>query len=84
MTGEHPCAKRARRSRHFSSCPAVVAFTDNGTALTGCRAAAVNTSTGKATCTTSYSAAGSHSIKASYSGDPKYAASSGSLTQHVK
>jgi large repetitive protein len=60
-----------------------VAFTDNGTTLTGCGAVAVNTSTGKASCTTSYSAAGSHAIVASYSGDTNYAGSSGSLTQQV-
>src|ERR1035437_2364939 len=60
-----------------------VAFTDNNTTLSGCAAVAVNTSTGKATCTTSYSAVGSHAIVASYSGDPNYAASSGSLTQQV-
>ncbi len=60
-----------------------VAFTDNATTLTGCAAAAVNTSTGKASCTTSYSAVGSHAILASYSGDTNYAASSGSLTQQV-
>src|ERR1035437_405360 len=60
-----------------------VAFTDNNTTLSGCAAVAVNTSTGKATCTTSYSAVGSHAIVASYSGDPNYASSSGSLTQQV-
>jgi hypothetical protein len=51
--------------------------------LTGCGAVAVNTSTGKATCTTSYSVVGSHAIVAGYSGDTNYAASSGSLTQQV-
>jgi hypothetical protein len=60
-----------------------VAFTDNGSPLTGCGAVTVNTSTGTAPCTTSYNAVGSHSIVASYSGDSNYAASSGSLTQQV-
>jgi Bacterial Ig-like domain (group 3) len=60
-----------------------VAFTDNAATLSGCAAVAVNTSTGIATCTTSYGAAGSHAIVASYSGDTNYAASSGSLTQQV-
>jgi photosystem II stability/assembly factor-like uncharacterized protein len=60
-----------------------VAFTDNATTLSGCAAVAVSTSTGKASCTTSYSAVGSHAILASYSGDTNYAASSRSLTQQV-
>ena len=60
-----------------------MAFTDNATSLTGCAAVAVNTTTGEASCTTSYSAVGSHSILASYSGDTNYTASSGSLTQQV-
>jgi hypothetical protein len=60
-----------------------VAFTDNTTTLTGCGAVAVNTTTGKATCTTSYVATGSHAIVATYSGDASFAASSGSLIQQV-
>jgi hypothetical protein len=60
-----------------------VAFTDNATTLASCGVVAVNTSTGKATCTTSYSAVGSHAIHASYSADANYTASSGSLTQQV-
>jgi outer membrane protein assembly factor BamB len=60
-----------------------VKFTDNAITLAGCGAVAVNTSTGKAACTTSYGAAGSHAIVASYSGDTNFAASSGSLTQQV-
>ena len=60
-----------------------MAFTDNTTTLSGCAAVAVNTTTGEASCTTSYSAVGSHSILASYSGDTNYTASSGSLTQQV-
>jgi hypothetical protein len=60
-----------------------VAFTDNSTTLSGCGAVAVNTTTGKATCTTSYSVVGSHTIVATYSGDTNFASSNGSLTQHV-
>jgi alpha-tubulin suppressor-like RCC1 family protein len=60
-----------------------VAFTDNATTITGCGAVAVNTSTGKATCTTSYSVVGSHVILARYSADTNFAASNGSLTQQV-
>ena len=60
-----------------------VAFTDNTTTLTGCGAVAVNPTTGKATCTTSYGTTGSHAIVASYNGDTNFAASSGSLTQQV-
>jgi hypothetical protein len=58
-------------------------FTDNATTLSGCGVVAVNTSTGRASCTTGYSAAGSHSIAASYSGDANFSASTGSLTQQV-
>jgi hypothetical protein len=60
-----------------------IAFTDNATTLTGCGAVVVSTVTGKATCTTSYSAVGSRTIAAAYSGVTNYAASSGSLTQTV-
>jgi hypothetical protein len=60
-----------------------VNFTDNTTTLSGCGAVAVSSSTGNASCTTSYSAAGSHPIVASYSGDASFGASSGSLTQQV-
>ena len=60
-----------------------VAFTDNGPLLPGCDAVAVITSTGTATCTTTYGAAGTHAIVASYSGDTNYTASSGSLVQQI-
>jgi Bacterial Ig-like domain (group 3) len=62
-----------------------VAFTDGGHAITGCSAQAVNTSTGEATCTTEYPAAGVHSIGAEYSGSPDtvYEASASSSRQVV-
>jgi hypothetical protein len=61
-----------------------VAFTEVGTAITGCGAVTVNTSTGKATCQVSYTSPGMHSITAAYSGDTAFAAStSAALTQQV-
>ncbi len=58
-------------------------FTDNGTTLSGCGAVTVNTSTGRATCTTSYSVPGAHLILGNYSGDANFASSSGALNQQV-
>ena len=43
-----------------------------GTSDTACLAAAVNTTTGVATCTTSFSSTGTPSVTATYSGDPNY------------
>jgi hypothetical protein len=64
-----------------------IGFTDNGTAISGCTATAINTGTGKATCTISagYAAAGYHSITATYlgTGGTTYAPSAGSLLQKV-
>jgi hypothetical protein len=60
-----------------------VAFTDNAASISGCGAVAVNTTTGKASCITSYSATGSRAIVATYSGDASFTTSSGSLTQTV-
>ena len=60
-----------------------VAFTDNGATLSGCDALAVGTNTWQVTCTTTYTVAGSHSVVATYSGDPNYAASSASVTHQV-
>jgi hypothetical protein len=54
-----------------------VAFTDNSVTISGCGAVAVNTSTGQATCTTTYHSVGSHAIVASFSGTINFAASSG-------
>ncbi|MHB1962118.1 MAG: Ig-like domain repeat protein, partial [Acidimicrobiales bacterium] len=52
-----------------------VAFYDNGSVVSACAAQAVDTSTGKATCTLTYSSSGSHAIEAAYSGDASFAAS---------
>ena len=62
-----------------------VGFTDGGTTISGCGSVAVSTTTGKATCSVIYSAAGTHTIVATYSGDPKFASStSAPLSQTVK
>jgi large repetitive protein len=60
-----------------------VAFTDGGSTISGCGSVAVNSSSGQATCQTSYGAAGSHSIEASYSGDPLFSPTQAGLTQVV-
>jgi hypothetical protein len=60
-----------------------VAFHDNGSLISSCSAKAV--SSGRATCTVTYTATGSHTIKATYSGYADYARStSPSLTETVK
>ena len=60
-----------------------VAFTDGGSAISGCESVAVDTTTGEATCHATYPSTGSHPIQASYSGDALYGASAGNLTQVV-
>lgn len=58
-----------------------VAFSDGATAISGCGTQAVNASTGQATCTASFTTAGSHTISAIYSGDSNYAqTTSGNVT----
>ncbi len=47
-----------------------VAFNDAGTPISGCATQPVNTTTGIATCETSYPTAGVHAITASFSGSP--------------
>jgi hypothetical protein len=60
-----------------------VAFYDNGSLISLCRHQAV--SSGRATCRVTYAAAGSHTIKAKYSGYADYARStSPPLTETVK
>jgi len=58
-----------------------VAFTDGGTTIAGCGAQAV--SAGQATCTTTFSSEGSHSLEAQYGGTANFGASSATLTQQV-
>src|SRR5262249_12620117 len=45
-----------------------VAFEEGGSPIAGCAAKTVSTSTGEATCTTEYHAAGVHGVTAAYSG----------------
>jgi hypothetical protein len=60
-----------------------VAFYDDGSKISSCSAQAV--SSGRATCTVTYASAGSHIIKATYSGYADYARStSPPLTETVK
>lgn len=61
-----------------------VTFTDNGSAISACPTpVAVNPGTGKATCTTTAFAAGSHTIQAAYGNDTNFGPSSKSITQTV-
>jgi hypothetical protein len=61
-----------------------VAFSDNGAPISTCTAQPVDTTIGKATCTVTYGAVGSHSISAVYSGDFDYSGSvSATLVQKV-
>jgi hypothetical protein len=60
-----------------------VAFYDNGSLISSCRRKAL--SSGRATCRVTYASAGSHAIKAHYSGYADYARStSPTLTETVK
>lgn len=60
-----------------------MAIYDNGSKISSCSAQA--DSSGRATCTVTYDSAGSHTIKAAYSGYADYARStSPSLTETVK
>jgi outer membrane protein assembly factor BamB len=62
-----------------------VFFTDRGARIRGCGSVAINISSGRAGCRTSYSRPGSHRIVARYSGDPYYRGSkSSTLTQMVR
>jgi outer membrane protein assembly factor BamB len=53
-----------------------VSFTDAGTPIAGCAAVSISAASGPATCTTSFAAAGTHTIDATYSGDAYYVGSS--------
>jgi hypothetical protein len=50
-------------------------FSDGGAPITGCTAQRVNTTSGQAACTVSYTTTGTHSVTASYSGDSNFAPS---------
>jgi hypothetical protein len=54
-----------------------VAFLDGGSSISGCTAQPLSTgSASTATCTVTYPAAGSHTITATYAGDPNFSGSS--------
>jgi hypothetical protein len=59
-----------------------VAFTSNGTSITGCSAVTV-TSSRTAACTTTTLKEGTDTIKATYSGNSDFTSSSGTVTQTV-
>jgi hypothetical protein len=59
-----------------------VAFTSNGTKITGCSAVSVSSSR-TAACTTTSLLKGTDTIKATYSGNSDYTGSSGTVTQTV-
>lgn len=61
----------------------IVSFTGDGGAIPGCESLAVNTSTGTAECTTTYTTSASHSITATYSGDASWAGSVSELGESV-
>ncbi|MGC2503405.1 MAG: Ig-like domain repeat protein [Silvibacterium sp.] len=60
-----------------------VSFVDNGNAISACPAVPVSLTNYQATCTTSSLGAGSHSVVATYSGDPNYNGSNNNVTQVV-
>jgi hypothetical protein len=62
-----------------------VKFVSGSTAISGCKAVKIGASTGKATCSVTYSKAGTFKIKAVYSGTSGYASSTSAvLTETVK
>ena len=62
-----------------------VRFTDGAATIAGCATAAVNPVSGRATCTTTWHQAGTHTLGALYTGDAFYAGSrSGAITVQVR
>jgi hypothetical protein len=59
-----------------------VIFEDGPTTISGCGSQAVDTTTGTATCQVIYTAPGSHSITAFYSGDSNFNSSDNSLSPY--
>jgi hypothetical protein len=57
-----------------------VTFSDGGTAITACASTPVTVSTGLASCAVTYTATGTHSITALYSGDTNFLAAGPSNT----
>jgi Big-like domain-containing protein/CHAP domain-containing protein len=60
-----------------------VAFTDDGNPISGCAAMVINSVSGTAACSLTYTSNGSHNVVATYSGDDLYASSEDTLTQAV-
>jgi hypothetical protein len=60
-----------------------VQFTDPDTTIAGCGAVPVSSSTGEASCTTSFTAPGSYQVQAVYSGDSRYSGSSSPVITQV-
>jgi Bacterial Ig-like domain (group 3) len=62
-----------------------IAFTDGGTTIPGCGAVPVNSATGEAKCSVTYTSKGTHSIVAAFSGAAFWQSStSGLLAEKVK
>jgi hypothetical protein len=62
-----------------------VAFTDSGTTIPGCGAVPVNSATGEAKCSVTYTSKGTHSIVAAFSGAGFWQSStSATLSERVK
>jgi hypothetical protein len=59
-----------------------VIFEDGPTTISGCGSQAVDKTTGTATCQVTYTAPGSHSITAFYSGDSNFNSSDNSLSPY--
>jgi hypothetical protein len=86
VASESEAVKRSQVSRFALVVPqpptGTVAFTSNGTTITGCGAVTFGSS-GTAACTTSSLAVGTNTIVAAYSGDSNYSGSSGTFSQVV-
>ena len=60
-----------------------VNFFDNGSPIAGCHKVAVSTTTGEATCATTYLSSGHHGVQAFYSGDSLFKPSGSALYVEV-
>ena len=56
-----------------------VNFFDNGSPIAGCDKVGVNTTTGEATCATTYLSSGHHGVQGFYSGDARFKSSGSAL-----
>src|SRR5262249_24054994 len=60
-----------------------IAFTDGAGTIVGCGSVAVDTTTGRATCTTTFTAHGTHTLKAAYGGHVAFLASTSDTLAEV-